>query len=68
MGLSKKRQSRFSRRHTRNFHLAFLRIVGRNFVKSVRSKAHILGTDGISFYSAACGRRNSLREGLFDTL
>ena len=44
------------------------KIVGENFVRSVRSKAHVLGTDGISFYSAACGRRDSLREGLFRPL
>ena len=37
-------------------------------VRGVISQAHVLGNDWISFYSAACGRRNSLQEGFFDTL
>ena len=43
-------------------------IVGRNFVRGVISEAHVLGNDGIEFYSAVCGRRNSLQEGFFDSL
>ena len=43
-------------------------IVARNFVRGVISQAHVLGNDWISFYSAVCGRRNSLQEGFFDTL
>ena len=43
-------------------------IVAQNFVRGVISQAHVLGNDWISFYSAACGRRNSLQEGFFDTL
>ena len=38
-------------------------IVGKNFVSSVISEAHVPGNDGISFYSVVCGRRNSLQEG-----
>ena len=40
-------------------------IVGQNFVRGVLSAAHVLGKDGIEFYSAVCGRRNSLQEGFF---
>ena len=43
-------------------------IVSQNFVRGVISEAHVLENDGISFYSAVCGRRNSLQEGFFDTL
>mgnify|MGYP001650040356 CR=1 FL=1 len=43
-------------------------IVAQNFVRGVISQAHVLGNDWISFYSAVCGRRNSLQEGFFDTL
>ena len=43
-------------------------IVGKDFVRGVISEAHVLGKDGIEFYSAVCGRRNSLQEGFFDTL
>ena len=43
-------------------------IVGRNFVRGVISEAHVLGNDGIEFYSAVCGRRDSLQEGFFDSL
>ena len=37
-------------------------------MRGVISQAHVLGNDWISFYSAVCGRRNSLQEGFFDTL
>ena len=43
-------------------------IVGQNFARGIISEAHVLGNDGISFYSAVCGRRNSFQEGFFDTL
>ena len=43
-------------------------IVGQNFARGIISEAHVLGNDGISFYSAVCGRRNSLQEGFFDKL
>ena len=43
-------------------------IVGEAFVRSVISEVHAPGNDGISFYSAAFGRRNSLQEGFFDKL
>ena len=43
-------------------------IVGQNFVRGVISDVHAAGNDRISFYSAVCGRRNSLQEGFFDTL
>ena len=43
-------------------------IVGQNFVRGVLAGAHVLGKDGIEFYSAVCGRRNSLQEGFFDSL
>ena len=43
-------------------------IVGQNFAKGVIPEAHVLGNDGISFYSCGCGRRNSLQEGFFDKL
>ena len=43
-------------------------IVGQNFVRGVISEAHVLGNDRIEFYSAVCGRRNSLQEGFFDSL
>ena len=39
------------------------KIVGKNFARSVISKAHVLGNDIIEFYSVVCGRRNSLQEG-----
>ena len=35
-------------------------------VRGVISDVHAAGNDGISFYSAVCGRRNSLQEGFFD--
>ena len=35
---------------------------------SCDSDVHAAGNDRISFYSAVCGRRNSLQEGFFDTL
>jgi len=37
-------------------------IVGKSFVRSVISDAHVAGNDEISLYSVACGRRNSLQE------
>ena len=43
-------------------------IVAQHFVRGVISQAHVLGNDWISFYSAVCGRRNSLQEGFFDKL
>ena len=43
-------------------------IVGEAFVRSVISEVHAPGNDGIPFYSAAFGRRNSLQEGFFDKL
>ena len=43
-------------------------IAARNFVRGVISEAHVLGNDRIEFYSAVCGRRNSLQEGFFDSL
>ena len=43
-------------------------IVGKNFVRSVISEAHVPGNDEIIFYSVVCGRRNSLQEGFFDKL
>ena len=42
--------------------------VGLSFVRGVISQAHVLGNDWISFYSAVCGRRNSLQEGFFAKL
>ena len=43
-------------------------IVGEAFARSVIPEVHAPGNDGISFYSAAFGRRNSLQEGFFDKL
>ena len=37
-------------------------------VRGVISGAHVPGNDRILFYSAVCGRRNSLQEGFFDKL
>ena len=37
-------------------------------MRGVISEAHVPGNDAIKFYSAACGRRNSLQEGFFDKL
>ena len=42
--------------------------VGLSCARSVISTAHVGGNDGSKFYSAACGRRNSLREGFFGRL
>ena len=42
--------------------------VGPSCVRGVISTARVGGNDGSKFYSAACGRRNSLREGFFDGL
>lgn len=38
--------------------------VGPSRVRSVLFQAHVLEQNGIEIYSAAFGRRNSLREGL----
>ena len=38
--------------------------VGLSCVRSVISDAHVAGNDGIKPYSVACGRQNSLQEGL----
>ena len=37
-------------------------------VRGVISDVHAAGNDRISFYSAVCGRRNSLQEGFLDRL
>ena len=40
-------------------------IVGKNFVRSVISEAHVPGNDEILFYSVVCGRLKLLAGGLF---